>query len=248
MNKQSKPLLRTITALFFIWVLILTSNINRANAVEDDIIGVQCMRYFTYAEVEFTAYAQPDLTSEVVGRFNPQYVHVLSWDAYNWIEISTYRGAAWINLVHERERPQMSAQEIWRRSQWNHNTVVAAAWMLAGEAGSSWQSLIEWKLPVWIAINRFEVALASGNPWHTYFRNGRTIHAIITDRNQFHGRRAPTQAHFDAALEVFEAWSRGESQPVYAPFALCGRVLYFRGDGRHNWYRPAHTGGRGCRC
>lgn len=110
---------------------------------------------------------------------------------------------------------------------WTYYDVDVISRMVWGEGRGV--SRNEQKLIVWTVINRLEDG-----------RYGSTLVRVVRAPGQFHGYRSthPVTASIrQMAIEVLEAWDRGETAKVYPPFARVSDYRYFWGDGAHNWFR-----------
>ena len=115
---------------------------------------------------------------------------------------------------------------------WTEQDVTTLARMVWGEGRGV--SRNEQKLIVWTVLNRLDDG-----------RYGSSIRQIVTARGQFVGYRSGfpvTDAIREVVIYVLEAWDRGEAAKAYLPFARDPNYLYFRGDGRHNWFRTRYRG------
>jgi hypothetical protein len=161
-----------------------------------------------------------DLTTAHVATFSPQAVRVLQRQGA-WIQFNSHRGALWTYTGVS-----------YRWALWGDREINALARMMHGE--SNGLSRADVALTGWVALNRF-----------VHGGYGRTIHGIITDRNQFHGYFS----HFPltyrcVAIEVLEAWSSGQRTPLLPPVNHTHNPLYFSAGwcsqiGRsRNFFRP----------
>jgi len=115
---------------------------------------------------------------------------------------------------------------------WTYQDVTTLSRMVWGEGRGV--SRNEQKLIVWTVLNRLDNG-----------RYGNSIRQIVTARGQFVGYHSGfpvTDAIQEVVIYVLEAWDRGEDAKVYPPFARDSNYLYFRGDGRHNWFRARYRG------
>ena len=115
---------------------------------------------------------------------------------------------------------------------WTDQDVTTLSRMVWGEGRGV--SRNEQMLIVWTVLNRLDNG-----------RYGSSIRQIVTARGQFVGYRSGfpvTDAIREVVIYVLEAWDRGEAAKVYPPFARDSNYLYFRGDGRHNWFRARYRG------
>lgn len=88
----------------------------------------------------------------------------------------------------------------------------------------------EQMLVVWCICNRAD----AGN---------KSIEEVVTAPRQFHGYHDdnPVEPAIASVVEeVLEAWARGEEALVLPPYATTSEYLFFRGDGRHNWFREVY--------
>ena len=115
--------------------------------------------------------------------------------------------------------PKYTQEELW---------IVANT--IEGEArGVSTQ---EMRLVAWCICNRVD-----NGAW------GSTIKEVVTP-GQFHGynpnREVSHSIYIDVAQDVLDAWSVGAEPDTLEPFAHTEDYLYFKGDGKHNWFREVY--------
>ena len=85
-----------------------------------------------------------------------------------------------------------------------------------------------------------EQALVVGCICNRADKYNKSIEEIVTADSQFHGYNEDnpvTPEIHEVVCATLEAWARGESAPVYAPYATSSEYVYFTGDGAHNWFR-----------
>ena len=105
--------------------------------------------------------------------------------------------------------------------------VRLVAQMLYGEARGCNKD--ELRLVVWCVCNRVDKGT-----W------GNTVEDVIKYPYQFMGYGAthPVWPELEAvAREVLEEWNDGGEADILEPYAKTSKYLFFRGDGKHNWYK-----------
>ena len=106
---------------------------------------------------------------------------------------------------------------------------LMVAQTIYGEAGVC--SYEERRLVAWCICNRVDSGI-----W------GDTISEVVNP-GQFHGYDPDCEVadeYLAIAWEVLTEWSMEEEADILEPYAPTPEYLYFRGDGRHNWFREEY--------
>lgn len=88
----------------------------------------------------------------------------------------------------------------------------------------------EQELVIWCILNR-------AKDWNM------SVESVITAPNQFGGYSAtyPVSPKIrELCQSVVDRWERGEKALIFPPFATSSNYKWFRGDGRHNWFREEY--------